>query len=69
MELELERTPLDGFTAVLDTAVAQEETMESIVPDACPDLLGICDTEGVVCHHRKAAVEGRVELSGTIHAL
>ena len=69
MELELERTPLDGFTAVLGTAVAQEETMESIVPDACPDLLGICDTEGVVCLHRKEAVEGRVELSGTIHAL
>lgn len=69
MELELERTALDGFTAVLDTAVAQEETMESIVPDACPDLLGVCDTEGVVCLHRKEAMEGRVELSGTIHAL
>ena len=69
MELELERTALDGFTAVLDTAVAQEETMESIVPDACPDLLGVCDTEGVVCLHRKEAMEGRVELSGTIHAM
>lgn len=69
MELELERTPLDGFTAVLDTAVAQEETLESIVPDACPDLLSICDTEGVVCLHRKEAMEGRVELSGTIHAM
>ncbi len=69
MELELERTALDGFSPVLDTAVAQEETVESIVPDACPDLLGICDTEGVVCLHRKEAMEGRAELSGTIHAL
>lgn len=69
MELELERTALDGFNAVLETAVAQEETMESIVPDACPDLLGVCDTEGVVCLHRKEAMEGRAELSGTIHAL
>ncbi|WP_300270217.1 DUF3794 and LysM peptidoglycan-binding domain-containing protein [uncultured Flavonifractor sp.] len=69
MELELERTALDGFHTVLDAAVAQEETVESIVPDACPDLLEVCDTEGVVCLHRKEAMEGRVELSGTIHAL
>ena len=69
MELELERTALDGFRGVLDAAVAQEETVESIVPDACPDLLEVCDTEGVVCLHRKEAMEGRVELSGTIHAL
>ena len=41
MELELERTALDGFAAVLETTVAREETVESIVPDACPDLLGI----------------------------
>lgn len=69
MELELERIPLDGFLPVLDAPVAQEETMESIVPDACPDLLSICDTEGVVCLHRKEAMEGRVELSGAIHAM
>lgn len=69
MELELERTELDGFTVVLVTTVTQEETIESIVPDACPDLLDVCDTEGVVCLHRKEAVDGRVELSGTIHAL
>ena len=68
MELELERTPLDGFASVLEATVAQEETVESIVPDACPDLLGICDTEGVVCLHRKEAAEGRVELSGTVRA-
>ena len=69
MELELERIPLDGFTTVLDTAIAQEETLESIVPDACPDLLAICDTEGVVCLQKKEAADGRVELAGTIHAM
>ena len=69
MELELERTPLDGYAAVLDTAVSQEETVESIVPDACPDLLAVYDTEGVVCLHRKEAVDGRAELAGVIHAL
>ena len=66
MELELERIPLDGFAPVLDTVLAQEETLESIVPDACPDLLEILDTEGVVCLHRKETMEGRLEVTGTI---
>ncbi len=49
MELELDRTQRSGYEAVLDTTVCREETLESIVPDACPDILRICDTEGVVC--------------------
>ena len=69
MELELERTPLDGFASVLEATVAQEETVESIVPDACPDLLGVCDTEGVVCLHRKEAMEGRESLAQALSAL
>ena len=44
MELELERTALDGFHTVLDAAVAQEETVGCIVPAACPELWGVCDT-------------------------
>lgn len=47
MELELDRTQRSGYEAVLDTTVCREETLESIVPDACPDILRICDTEGV----------------------
>ena len=27
----------------------RRETLESIVPDACPDILRIVDTEAVVC--------------------
>ncbi|MFQ7854109.1 MAG: hypothetical protein ACLRIS_02130 [Flavonifractor plautii] len=38
MELELDRTQRSGYEAVLDTAVCREETLESIVPDACPDI-------------------------------
>ena len=46
MELELERTQLNGFETVLNTTVCREEMLEAIVPDACPDILTICDTEG-----------------------
>ena len=48
MELELERTELSGYETVLNTTLFQEETMEMIVPDACPDILRILDTEGWV---------------------
>ena len=68
MELELERTQLNGFETVLNTTVCREEMLEAIVPDACPDILTICDTEGQVCLSGKQAQEGRAEISGTIYA-
>lgn len=68
MELELDRTQLSGFETVLDTTVNHEETMEMIVPDACPDILRICDTEGMVCLKSKEALEGRAEAAGTVKA-
>ena len=48
MEFELERTQLDRFDALLDTTLHQEETLEMIVPDACPDILRIVETDGRV---------------------
>ena len=69
MELELERTEWSGYDAVLDAAVCREETLEAIVPDACPDILRICEVEGTACLSGKEAQEGRVELSGTVRAV
>ena len=69
MELELERTEWSGYDTVLDTAVCREETLEAIVPDACPDILRICDVEGTAYLAGKEAQEGRVELSGTVRAV
>ena len=34
MELELERTELNGCDTILETTVCREETLEAIVPDA-----------------------------------
>lgn len=65
MELELNTTHLNCYDTVLDTTAACEETMESIVPDACPDILRIVDAEAMVCLKSKEAQEGRVEVAGS----
>ena len=65
MELELNTTQLNCYDTALDTTLFQEETLESIVPDACPDILRIVDTEAAVCLGTKEAQEGRAEVTGT----
>lgn len=65
MEIELTRTQLASFDAVLDTTMLHEETMEMIVPDACPDILRIADTAGTVSLKSKETTDGRVEVAGT----
>lgn len=65
MELELNTTQLNCYDTVLDTTLFQEETLESIVPDACPDILRIVDTEAEVCLGTKEAQEGKAEVTGT----
>ena len=66
MELELNRSELRGYDTVVDTTLFSEETLESIVPDACPDILRILETDGVVCVKSREASEGRAEVRGVI---
>lgn len=68
MELELTTINLNCYDMVLDTALLDEETLESIVPDAYPDIMRILDTEAIVCLSEKKAAEGRAEVSGTVRA-
>lgn len=65
MKLELNRTHLTGYETVLDTTVFCEETLETIVPDANPDILRLVDTQGKVLLKSKEAMDGRVTLTGT----
>ncbi len=65
MELELDRIQLYGFDAVLDTTLPREETLEMIVPDACPDILRVVETDGKVLLGRREAMDGHLELSGS----
>ena len=65
MKLELNRTHLTGYETVLDTTVFCEETLETIVPDANPDILRLVDTQGKVLLKSKEVMDGRVTLTGT----
>ncbi len=65
MELELNRTHLTGYETVLDTTAYQEETLETIVPDACPDILRLAGIQGNIFMKGKTATDGRVALTGT----
>ncbi len=68
MEFELDRVQMNGFEAVLDATLHAEETLEMIVPDACPDILRIVETDGEAVLVSKTCQDGRVEVSGTIRA-
>ncbi len=68
MEFELDRIQLSGFDAVLDTTLLREETLEMIVPDACPDILRVVETDGKVLLSRREAKDGQVELAGLFKA-
>lgn len=68
MDMELQRTCLDGFQTILDQTVIQEETLESIVPDACPDIQRIVDTDGEVCMRTRELSEGSLRVGGSIRA-
>lgn len=65
MDFELERLQLRGFDTALDTTLSKEETLEMIVPDACPDILRVIETDGTVLLSRREAQNGTVELAGT----
>lgn len=66
MEMELQHTCLTGFQTVLDQILIQEETLESIVPDACPDILRIVDADGEVCLKNRDLSEGNLRVGGSI---
>ena len=68
MELEFDRDVIRGYQVLAEGTVCQEETLETIVPDACPDILRIVDTEAAVFLSRKEAMEGRAELTGSVKA-
>ena len=44
--MEFERDTIISYDTVAEATLCQEETLESIVPDACPDILRIVDVCG-----------------------
>lgn len=66
MELNLEREHINCYDMILDTALYQEETLEAIVPDACPDIARIADAVGQICLVGKDVHDAGVSVSGTV---
>ncbi len=65
MDMELRRVTLEGYRPVYHTAFTQEETLESIVPDAMPDVLRIVSAWGRACLKDREAGEGMLRVTGT----
>ncbi|MGI5963076.1 MAG: DUF3794 domain-containing protein [Lawsonibacter sp.] len=68
MELEFDRDTLTCCETILDMTLCQEETLESIVPDACPDILRIVDVCGQATLNGKQAGDGTAVVTGMVRA-
>ena len=68
MELEFERETITSYETVAEVTLCQEETLESIVPDACPDILRIVDVCGQATLSGKQAREGSAQVTGMVRA-
>ena len=65
MDMELQRQTLDGYRLIFDSVLAQEETMECIVPDALPDAARIVSAVGRVFLKGRQTGTGTLRLSGS----
>ena len=65
MDMDLQRMTIEGYGRVSQGIFSQEETLESIVPDACPDISRIVSAVGKVFLKDKELGEGALRLSGT----
>lgn len=66
MELDLKKECMDIYETGGRWTLTQEETAETIVPDYCPDIARIIETEGKVCIHGREIRDGKAEVSGTV---
>lgn len=65
MDMELKRVTLEGFRPVAHTTFSQEETLESIVPDAFPDIARVVSASGRAFLKDKELGEGVLRMTGT----
>ena len=66
MELELKKAVFNVYEPGGELTLTQEETAETIVPDYCPDIARIIETEGKIYLHSREIRDGKAEVSGTI---
>ena len=66
--MEFERDTIISYETAAEVTLCQEETLESIVPDACPDILRIVDVCGQATISGKQAREGVAQVTGMVRA-
>lgn len=66
MDLDLQRTTIDGYRLAMDLILSQEETAESIVPDSYPDISRIISTSAMAFLTAKQLNRGSLKVMGTI---
>lgn len=66
MELEFQTQTLQVYALGEQQVLGQEETMETIVPDYCPDIARILQTDGTVLLHTTTMTQTGVQVSGTV---
>ena len=66
--MEFERDTIVSYETAAEVTLSQEETLESIVPDACPDILRIVDVCGQATLSGKQAREGTAQVTGMVRA-
>lgn len=65
-ELDLKFKEITGCEAAEDLVVTHEESMETAIPEYCPDLARIVDTSGQVRIREKSANDGKLTITGSI---
>ncbi|MCD7735224.1 MAG: hypothetical protein LUH48_08915, partial [Clostridiales bacterium] len=66
MELEWNGTGVDHLELIQDSGYSREETLEMIVPDACPDIVQVVDTWGFCCLARREVTDSGALVTGRV---
>ena len=66
MELGLQFDEITAFETVEIQAMTREETLETAIPEYCPDISRIVDTTGQLCIREKILTEDHYTVSGVV---
>ena len=66
MELELQQEHFSCYYSSAQLCDTHEETLETIVPDYCPDIARIIDASGCLFLRKYELADGKVSISGSI---
>ncbi|MBE6989435.1 MAG: DUF3794 domain-containing protein [Ruminococcaceae bacterium] len=66
-DLNLRYREIISYEPAGDLVMTHEESMETAIPEYCPDLTRIVDTAGQIWVREKSLTDGKMSVSGSIH--